>query len=64
MSPIKKQPTSLLRNTMVFKTTPETDICFKCNLSAKKCNGECKRYREEIKKLKSIRKQQKEGKTK
>lgn len=46
----RKQPLSLFSNNKIFGTTPETEICLNCTV--KKCNGECKRYKEEIKKLK------------
>ena len=36
----------------VIKVGEEERICVNCDLPAKKCNGECKRYYEEIKKLK------------
>jgi hypothetical protein len=51
----KRQPSSLGDSCLVFKTTPETDICFSCDPN-KKCNGDCKRFREEMKKLKKKRK--------
>ena len=35
-----------------FKISPESKICFDCKIPVNKCNGECKRFREEIKKLK------------
>lgn len=46
----RKQPLSLFSNNKIFGTTPETEICLNCTV--KKCKGECKRYKEEIKKLK------------
>ena len=46
----RKQPLSLFSNNIIFGTTPETEICFNC--TEKKCNGECKRYKDEMKKLK------------
>lgn len=46
----RKQPLSLFSNNKIFGTTPETEICLNCTV--KKCNGECKRYKEEIKRLK------------
>lgn len=42
---------SLNDNSVSFKTTPETEICFKCDPN-KKCNGNCKRFKEEKAKLK------------
>lgn len=33
-----------------FTTSPEAAICFNCN--QKKCNGYCKKYKEEYQKLK------------
>ena len=55
----KRQPLSLGYDCLVFKVGEEESICTDCNLPVKKCNGDCKRFREEFKKLK---KKQKEGK--
>ena len=57
----KRQPLSLGDNTLTFKVGEEESICTDCNLPVKKCNGDCKRFREEMKKLK-LKKKQKEGK--
>ena len=48
----RKQPLSLGNDCLVFKVGEEEDICVSCNLPAKKCNGDCKRYKEEMEKLK------------
>lgn len=55
----KRQPLSLGYDCLVFKVGEEESICTDCNLPVKKCNGDCKRFREGFKKLK---KKQKEGK--
>ena len=34
------------------KTSPEASICTDCKLPQSKCNGNCKRYKEEHRKLK------------
>lgn len=34
------------------KSSPEASICTDCKLPQSKCNGNCKRYKEEHKKLK------------
>ena len=47
----KKQPSSLGDDYLVFEVGEEESICVNCNLPAEKCNGECKRYRAEMKKL-------------
>ena len=46
----RKQPLSLFSNNIIFGTTSETEICLNC--TEKECNGECKRYRDEMKRLK------------
>lgn len=51
---IRKQPLSLFSNNKIFGTTPETEICFKC--TEKRCKGDCKHFKEEMKKLKKIKK--------
>ena len=58
-SVVRKQPLSLGNDSLIFKVGEEENICVSCNLPVKKCNGDCKRFKEEIKKLK---KEQKEGK--
>lgn len=55
----KRHPLSLGDDCLVFKVGEEESICTDCNLPVKKCNGDCKRFKEEMKKLK---KKQKEGK--
>ena len=35
------------------ETQAHIDICQYCPLPAKKCNGECERYKQEVKKLKN-----------
>lgn len=45
----RKQPLSLFSNNKIFGTTPEAEICLNCTV--KKCNGECKRYKDEMKRL-------------
>ncbi|MBR2870072.1 MAG: hypothetical protein IKB98_01640 [Clostridia bacterium] len=55
----KRQPLSLGDNALTFKVGEEESICTDCNLPVKKCNGDCKRFKEEFKKLK---KKQKENK--
>lgn len=47
---IRKQPLSLFSNNKIFGTTPETEICFKC--TEKRCKGDCKHFKEEMRKLK------------
>lgn len=49
-----KQPLSLFSNNKIFGTTPETEICFKC--TEKRCKGDCKHFKEEMRKLKKIKK--------
>ena len=56
---VRKQPLSLGDDCLVFKVGKKESICTDCNLPVKKCNGDCKRFKEEMKKLK---KKQKEGK--
>lgn len=56
----QRQPTTLWDKSWNLSTTPETDICLQC--TNKKCNGECKHFKEEMKKLKLERKNKKEGK--
>lgn len=46
----RKQPLSLFSNNIIFGTTPETEICLNCTV--KICNGDCKRYKDEMKRLK------------
>lgn len=46
----KRQPITLFDSLTRYGTTPETEICLNCTV--KKCKGMCKRYKEEIKKLK------------
>lgn len=50
----KKQPLILFSNNKIFGTTPETEICFKC--TEKRCKGDCKHFKEEMRKLKKIKK--------
>ena len=57
-----RQPVNLFESTMIFTPSAEISICFKCTLPASKCNGECKRFREEMKKIKLDNKAK--GKTK
>lgn len=38
------------------KSSPEASICTDCKLPQSKCNGNCKRYKEEISKLKKTKK--------
>ena len=66
ISPTKRQPHSVFNNGLIFKTTPEIEICLNCPLPSKKCGDGCKRYKEELKKIKLENKKQKlkEGKTK
>lgn len=52
----KRQPKTIGETIAIYRTTPETEICLNCDI--KKCNGECKRYTSEMKKLK---KQKKDG---
>lgn len=54
---IRKQPLSLGYDCLVFKVGEEESICTDCNLPVKKCNGDCKRFREEMKKLKNKKKE-------
>ena len=56
---VRKHPISTGDICLEFNSTPEHRICTECTLPKKKCNGDCKRFREEMKKLK---KKQKEGK--
>ena len=56
---VRRQPLSLGDDCLVFRVGEEESICTDCNLPVKKCNGDCKRFREEMKKLK---KKQKENK--
>lgn len=58
---VKRHPLSLGDNGLVFKVGEEESICTDCNLPVKKCNGDCKHFREEMKKLK-LKKAKKEGK--
>lgn len=58
----KRQPTTLWDKSFNFKSTPLTDICLKCENI--KCNGECVRFKEELKKLKLERKNKKKAKIK
>lgn len=51
---------SLSDNSVSFETTPETEICFSCD-PKKKCNGDCKRFREEMRKLKRKEKEKKKN---
>lgn len=51
---MKKQPISAFVNAIIYETTPETEICFKC--TEKRCKGDCKHFKEEMKKLKKIKK--------
>ena len=51
---------SLNDNSVSFETTPETEICFSCD-PKKKCNGDCKRFREEMRKLKRKEKEKKKN---
>ena len=55
---VRRQPLSLGDDCLVFRVGEEEGICVNCD-PKKKCNGDCKRFREEMKKLK---KKQKEGK--
>ena len=48
----KRQPLSLGDDCLIFRVGEEESICTDCNLPVKKCNGNCKRFREEMKKLK------------
>lgn len=54
----KRQPVNLYGDKTTYHSTPETEICLNCR--TKKCNGECARLKEELKKLKIQDKQQKE----
>lgn len=51
---VKKQPISAFVNAIIYETTPETEICFKC--TEKRCKGDCKHFKEEMSKLKKIKK--------
>ena len=46
----RKQPLNLFSNNIIFGTTPETEIGLNCTV--KICNGDCKRYKDEMKRLK------------
>lgn len=45
----KRQPTTLYDRNTAYNTTPETEICLNCDIL--KCNGECQRYKDEMKRL-------------
>lgn len=51
---IKKQPITLFDSLTRYGTTPETEICLEC--TEKRCNGNCKHFKEEMRKLKKIKK--------
>lgn len=59
ISIINRQPLSLGDDCLVFKVGEEESICTDCNLPEKKCNGDCKRFKEEFKKLKNKKKEDK-----
>jgi hypothetical protein len=46
----KKQPLSLGNDCLVFKVGEKESICVYCK--EKGCKGNCKRYKEEVKKIK------------
>lgn len=54
----KRQPVNLYGNRTGYYSNPETEICLNCH--TKKCNGECSRLKEELKKLKIKDKHKKE----
>ena len=58
---VRKQPNSMGEIRIEFFPTPEQKICLNCPLPAKKCNGNCKRYKEELKKLKEKSKENKKS---
>lgn len=56
---VRRIPLTLGNESLIFRIGEEESICTNCNLPVKKCNGDCKRFKAEIKKLRA--KQQKEG---
>ncbi len=50
ISIINRQPLSLGNDSLVFKVGEEEGLCVYCK--EKGCKGNCKRYKEEVKKIK------------
>lgn len=53
---VRRQPLSLGDDCLMFKVGEEESICVNCD-PKKNCNGDCKRFREEFKKLKNKKKE-------
>lgn len=45
-------PAVMIRSEKVYKFSDEAEICHSCNLPDKYCSVKCKRYKEEMAKLK------------
>ena len=51
-----------IRSEKVYKFSDKANICGSCNLPASKCSIRCKRYKEELAKLKQGSKSESNGK--
>lgn len=58
----QRQPTTEWHKSWNFKSNPEADICLRCTNI--KCKGDCKFFKEELKRLRLERKNEKKVKIK
>lgn len=49
---VRRIPLTLGNDSLIFRVGEEESICVNCD-PKKKCKGDCKRFREELKKLKN-----------
>ena len=59
---VRRVPLTLGNDNLIFRVGEEESICTNCTLPVKKCNGDCNRFKKEVKKLRA--KQQQEAKRK